>query len=228
MARVSVGTGVSPGVAVGIASLLDPGTAPPRERALAAGRTPAAEIEAFAAAREIAREELAGLQARLSASLGASYAAILDAQILLVNDPALVDEAERRIREERVILANERAEVTFSGATWVFPNGGGAGFYRFALDDRAIERLAAALATGLAPEERLNLVGNQWALLKAGIGSVGAFLTLIRGFSGEQDRAVLEAISQRLGWLALIWVASVAALAMMVTALAPRSRISPR
>lgn len=105
------------------------------------------------------------------------------------------------IREERVILANASAEVTFSGATWIFPNGGGAGFYRFALDDDAIARLAAALATGLAPEERLNLVGNQWALLKAGIGSIGSFLTLIRGFAGEQDRAVLEAIAQRLGWL---------------------------
>jgi puromycin-sensitive aminopeptidase len=105
------------------------------------------------------------------------------------------------IREERVILAGESAEVTFSGATWVFPNGGGAGFYRFSLDDGAIDRLAGSLATGLAPEERLNLVGNQWALLKAGIGNVGAFLTLIRGFAGEQDRAVLEAIAQRLGWL---------------------------
>jgi puromycin-sensitive aminopeptidase len=105
------------------------------------------------------------------------------------------------IREERVILAGESAEVTLAGATWVFPNGGGAGFYRFALDDSAITRLAAALATGLAPEERLNLIGNQWALLKAGIGSVGAFVTLVRGFVGEQDRAVLEAISQRLSWL---------------------------
>ena len=105
------------------------------------------------------------------------------------------------VREERVILAGDSVEVALANATWVFPNGGGAGFYRFSLDDAAIERLAPALATGLAPEERLNLVGNQWALLKAGIGNVGAFLTLVRGFAGEQDRAVLEAIQQRLWWL---------------------------
>jgi puromycin-sensitive aminopeptidase len=104
-------------------------------------------------------------------------------------------------REERVILAGPTLEVTLSGATWVFPNGGGAGFYRFALDDGAIARLAASLATGLAPEERLNLIGNQWALLKAGIGGIGAFVLLVRGFAGEHDRAVLEAISQRLSWL---------------------------
>jgi puromycin-sensitive aminopeptidase len=105
------------------------------------------------------------------------------------------------LREERVLLADANAEVTFSGASWIFPNGGGAGFYRFALDDEAIARLAGAIATGLAPEERLNLVGNQWALVKTGIGSVAGFVTLIRGFVGEQDRAVLEAISQRLAWL---------------------------
>ena len=104
-------------------------------------------------------------------------------------------------REERVILAGETAEVTLAGARWFYPNGGGAGFYRFALDAAAVERLAGALAAGLAPEERLNLVGNQWALLKAGVGDLAAFVTLVRGFAGEQDRAVLEAISQRLAWL---------------------------
>ncbi|MCC6766349.1 MAG: M1 family metallopeptidase [Deltaproteobacteria bacterium] len=105
------------------------------------------------------------------------------------------------IREERVLLAGDETEVALAGARWVFPNGGGAGFYRFALDDAAIARLAGAVATGLAPEERLSLVGNQWTLVKAGIGTVAGFVTLVRGFAGEQDRAVLEAISQRLAWL---------------------------
>jgi len=105
LTRIAVGTGVSPGVAVGVATLLVPASGPPRERALAADRAPQAEIEAFAAARAVAAEELAALQARLAASLGASYAAILDAQILLLSDPALVVEAERRIREEGVTAA---------------------------------------------------------------------------------------------------------------------------
>lgn len=105
------------------------------------------------------------------------------------------------IREERVLLADDEAEVTLAGASWIFPNGGGAGFYRFALDDAAIARLASAITTGLAPEERLNLVGNEWALVKAGSGSATGFVTLLRGFAGERDRAVLEAIAQRLAWL---------------------------
>jgi len=105
LTRIAVGTGVSPGVAVGAATLLDPAAGPPRERTLPAGRGPGAEIEAFAAARAVAGEELASLQSRLAASLGASYAAILDAQILLLSDPALVVEAERKIREEGVTAA---------------------------------------------------------------------------------------------------------------------------
>ena len=41
------------------------------------------------------------------------------------------------VREERIILAGEELELTLAGATWIYPNGGGAGFYRFALDDGA-------------------------------------------------------------------------------------------
>lgn len=105
------------------------------------------------------------------------------------------------IREERVLLADERAEVTLPGAQWVHPNGGAAGFYRFALDDAGIARLAAVAAHSLTPEERLNLVGNQWVLVKAGIASVSAFLALLDGLAGETDRAVVDAIVERLSWL---------------------------
>ncbi len=55
------------------------------------------------------------------------------------------------IREERVILAGESAEVTLPGATWIFPNGGGAGFYRFALDDGAIVGVDAFYRSFLVP-----------------------------------------------------------------------------
>jgi puromycin-sensitive aminopeptidase len=106
------------------------------------------------------------------------------------------------VREERVLLADEHAEVTLAGARWVHPNGGAAGFYRYALDEPGLARLAAAVAANaLTPEERLNLVGNQWVLVKAGATSVASFMTLLEGFRGERDRAVVEAIVERLAWL---------------------------
>jgi puromycin-sensitive aminopeptidase len=105
------------------------------------------------------------------------------------------------IREERILLDTEEREITLDGARWFYPNGGGAGFYRFALDDGAIARLAEALGGALGPEERLNLIGNQWVLVKAAVASVAQFVSLLEGFRRESDRAVLEAIAERLSWL---------------------------
>ena len=105
------------------------------------------------------------------------------------------------VRTERVLLAEESRTVALAGAAWVYPNGGGAGFYRFALDDGAIARLAAVVAAGLDSEERLNLIDNQWALVKAGVAGIAQFVTLLDGLRTEDDRAVLEAIAGRLLWL---------------------------
>jgi len=105
------------------------------------------------------------------------------------------------IREERVLLSEREDTVTLPSARWLYPNGSGAGFYRFALDDAAIVGLSERLQAALSPEERLNLIGNQWALIKAGIASIQQFVTILEGYRGETDRAVLEAIAERLAWL---------------------------
>jgi len=109
--------------------------------------------------------------------------------------------ATAEIREERILLNTEQRELTLEGARWFYPNGGGAGFYRFALDDGAVSRLAEALAGALGAEERLNLIGNQWVLVKAAVAGVTQFVVLLEGFHRESDRAVLEAIAERLAWL---------------------------
>src|SRR5690606_30268349 len=92
--------------------------------------------------------------------------------------------------------------VPLSGARWFFPNGEGTGFYRFALDDAALGRLVAVLQDALTPAERLTLVGNQWALVKACKADVEQFFSMLGGFRAEGDRAVLGAITERLYWLA--------------------------
>ncbi len=102
MVQVFRGLGVSPGVALGRALPWQPvATGVPR-RDVSLGSTPSAEIERFESARGNARAELRGLKARLMTTLGESYAAILDAQTMLVDDPALVAEVEHRVRAEGV------------------------------------------------------------------------------------------------------------------------------
>jgi puromycin-sensitive aminopeptidase len=105
--------------------------------------------------------------------------------------------------EQRVLLSEERAEIMLPGAKWFFPNGGASGFYRFTIDDASLQALIANVQSSLAAHERLNLVDNQWALLKAGHVSIDQFLCLLDGYRDEQDRAVVAAIADHLGWLAL-------------------------
>lgn len=106
-----------------------------------------------------------------------------------------------RVEEQRVLLGEENSEVTLRGARWFFPNGDASGFYRFTMDDASLQALVDALQRALAPHERLMLVDNQWALLKAGTVSIDQLLTLLDGYRTETDRAVVSAITDHLGWL---------------------------
>lgn len=104
------------------------------------------------------------------------------------------------VREQRVLFDSAEATVTLTNAQWLYPNGDGSGFYRFALDDTALHALVTAIGSLSAPE-RLALVGNQWALVKAGAVSIAQFFALLDGLRGESDRAVLGAVTERLGWI---------------------------
>jgi len=102
--RTFHGVGVSPGVAVGRALPWEPGSVHEPQRLRSSGSRPEDELARFAAARDRTRDELHALSARLTKSLGENYAAILEVQTLLVDDPVLIAEIERRVREDSVSL----------------------------------------------------------------------------------------------------------------------------
>jgi phosphotransferase system enzyme I (PtsI) len=102
VARIFRGVGVSPGVAVGRALPWQPTASPEPQRRPRPGAAPADELRRFEAARSAARDELCSLKARLMTALGESYASILDAQSLLVDDPSLIAEVEHRVRVDGV------------------------------------------------------------------------------------------------------------------------------
>ncbi|HEX9142380.1 MAG TPA: M1 family metallopeptidase [Gaiellaceae bacterium] len=104
------------------------------------------------------------------------------------------------VREERVLLRDAHATVRLTGAKWIYPNAGGRGFYRWQLDETG-DRLLDAGVKQLAPEERLSLVDNMWALTRTGRASLAAFLRRLDTLAGEEDRTVIGAISDSLAWL---------------------------
>ena len=104
------------------------------------------------------------------------------------------------VREARYLLESREGSVELPGATWYYPNGAGAGFYRTAFDDRTVTLLAAGIGS-LSPEERLALLDNQWALARGGRATLGQVLELADAYRGETDLEVLRLLAEIVAWV---------------------------
>ncbi|HET8541263.1 MAG TPA: M1 family metallopeptidase [Anaeromyxobacter sp.] len=103
-------------------------------------------------------------------------------------------------REQRLLLRGRTAEVTLDGEdepAFVVANAGATGFYRVAYDAPSLAALVRHLPR-LATAERIALLSDEWALVRAGERDVGAFLDLCARFGGEEDYAVLDELVARL------------------------------
>ena len=104
MSEILHGLGVSPGVAVGRVLLLEPDSHPVVRVAVSQARVEQ-EVGRLRNARERLRQELQDLRDRIRDVLGDHYAAVFEAQLLILDDPGLTVETERRIRQEGVSAA---------------------------------------------------------------------------------------------------------------------------
>ncbi len=107
------------------------------------------------------------------------------------------------VREQRVLLKEERATVELEGSgevRWLCANGGSTGFYRVAYDEQALAKLAGNVGA-LAPSERIALLADRWALVRAGQASAADFLDLASRYGGEEDDAVLDELVGRLAYV---------------------------
>jgi puromycin-sensitive aminopeptidase len=107
------------------------------------------------------------------------------------------------VAEQRVLLRDRVAEVTLPGRgepEFVFANAGATGFYRVAPDAAALAALVRGLPR-LATSERISLLSDEWALVRAGAREVGAFLDLCAGFGREDDHAVLDELVARIAFV---------------------------
>jgi puromycin-sensitive aminopeptidase len=104
-------------------------------------------------------------------------------------------------RERRELLRSPEQEIDLGmEPSWVLGNAGARGFYRVAYEPEDLRRLIAAVPQ-LATEERMTLVADQWALVRAG-APVGPFIELCEGIARtERDHVVLDEVVSRLSWL---------------------------
>jgi phosphoenolpyruvate-protein phosphotransferase (PTS system enzyme I) len=94
------GLGVSPGIGIGRALVVTRGIRNLRFRI--PERRIAAELERLDAARGRSRGQIQHIKERIAAAAGDEHAYLFDAQLLMLDDPMLVDRAAAIIRDERL------------------------------------------------------------------------------------------------------------------------------
>jgi aminopeptidase N/puromycin-sensitive aminopeptidase len=102
------------------------------------------------------------------------------------------------------VLLTEPTQTVSIGSTcapWVFANAGGKGYYRTAYPPEAIKAIAADVGSALSAPERLSLLSDEWALVRAGRHSVADYLELASGFGHEPIAQVLGVAADRLAFV---------------------------
>ena len=85
--------------------------------------------------------------------------------------------------------------------SWVFINAGANGYFRTAYPPEMLRAMAPEIETALTAPERLTLVEDEWALVRAGRHAAADYLTVASGLSREQTSGVLGRVTARLRFI---------------------------
>jgi aminopeptidase N/puromycin-sensitive aminopeptidase len=100
------------------------------------------------------------------------------------------------------LMTQREQQFTMKGCSkFVFPNAGGLGYYRFSYDANALQQLGNAAEQGLTPEERIAMVGDEWALMRAGRAKVGDYLALGAQFKNTPGYVLLSNFNGHLAFI---------------------------
>jgi aminopeptidase N/puromycin-sensitive aminopeptidase len=74
-----------------------------------------------------------------------------------------------------------------------FANAGGKGYYRTAYPASSYTALVSQIETGLTPAERISLIGDEWAQVRANKSPIGAYLDLVAAVKADPNTEVVAA-----------------------------------
>jgi len=98
------------------------------------------------------------------------------------------------------LMTQREQQFTMKGCpALVYPDAGAMGYYRFSYDVAALRQLGEKVHQGLTPEERVGLLGNEWALMRVGQHTVGDYLNLAAQLKNTPGADLLADFQGRLG-----------------------------
>jgi puromycin-sensitive aminopeptidase len=104
------------------------------------------------------------------------------------------------LKEQTILLTEETARLPIAAegpVTWCVGNAEARGFYRTAYDAEALAHLLPAVGE-LRPAERVVLISDVWALVRADEAPIEQFLDLVASLRDEIDHVVLDELVGRL------------------------------
>ncbi len=103
-----------------------------------------------------------------------------------------------------LVLSDLRGTIPVTGAAcprWVFANVGARGYYRTEYSPALVRAIAPDAQTQLAAPERLSLINDEWALMRARHHTVADYLTLAAEYGHERTNGVLADVTDHLGFV---------------------------
>jgi aminopeptidase N len=104
--------------------------------------------------------------------------------------------------EKCELLTKKEQAFTLPGcATWVVANAGATGYYRAGYQPDTVRALAGDAEGKLTPAERIALQSDIWASVRVGREPVGDYLAFAQGMQSDRNRAVMDDVLGRLGFI---------------------------
>jgi aminopeptidase N/puromycin-sensitive aminopeptidase len=90
------------------------------------------------------------------------------------------------------ILTPADAALPVPASGLFFANAGGKGYYRSAYTPKVYAALVASVETALTPAERIRLIGDQWAQVRANNAAIGDYLDLVSAVKADSNSDVVS------------------------------------
>ena len=91
------------------------------------------------------------------------------------------------------LMTGASQSLKLPAAPFVFADAGGKGYYRVQYPKPLYDQIVAHAESALTPEERISLIGDEWATMRAGHGTVGDYLDLVGAVKSDPSNIVLSA-----------------------------------
>jgi len=96
-------------------------------------------------------------------------------------------------QECQILTPGESTLQAPTGAGFFFANAGGKGYYRSAYPANVYNKIVANAETQLTPTERISLIGDEWAQVRANKATVGDYLNLVTALKADPSAQVVGA-----------------------------------